>query len=313
MSENDLELDDEEQAALASLEGKMEHIRAALDGLNGKYHTGLFVWGEGGMGKSYTVLRHLQAMGAKHTVHNSRLSARGLVDALEAAPDDIHVIEDAETMFHDKKVAGVLRSALHSQSEEKPLKRIITWTTHQTQTRFVFTGSIVIISNLNLADQQPEIRALKTRISVLRLDVTNDELLALMKRTCADGFQFGNDRMTPTETWQVARYIRQELALLQRPIDLRLLINGFKDYLQWRNLEAGSLHWGDLVKGRIREGVHSDAVGRRERIARDRTLASELSRMNISTREKIERFMQNGHYKSYESAERAYYRRLHFG
>ena len=254
MSDRDLALDADDKAALLKLDRKLEHIRAAVMGLTGHYHTGLFLWGEGGTGKSYTIFEELRNQKAKYVLHNSRLTARGLVDALEP-PDDIHLIEDAETMFEDKKSAGVLRSALHSQSKAKPPERIVTWGAFGTNVRFVFTGSIIIISNSNLAEQRPEIRSIKTRINVLRLDVANDELLAMMKKICGDGFRYGRDYMAPTECWSVATYIRDSLSELQRPLDLRLLTNGFRDFLQWKNDESGALHWNDLLAARLREAV----------------------------------------------------------
>ena len=75
----------------------------------------------------WTVLETLQQLKAKYVYHNSRMTGRGLVDALELNPSDLHVIEDAESMLDDKRSWGVLRSALWSQSKKKPPERPITW------------------------------------------------------------------------------------------------------------------------------------------------------------------------------------------
>ena len=101
-------------AAIQGLEAKLDHIRDTVRGVVKTFHTGLFLHGEGGTSKSYTVLKELQALRAKYVLHNTRLTGRGLVDALKRAPTDIHVIEDAETLLDDKKSFGVLRSALWS-------------------------------------------------------------------------------------------------------------------------------------------------------------------------------------------------------
>ena len=172
-------------------------------------HTGLFLSGAGGVGKSHTVIDELHAQRAKYVLYNSRLTARGLVDVLAANPDDIILIEDAETLFRDPKSAGVLRSALCSLSPAKPMERSITWKVGGKHIQFIFTGSIIVISNSDLTDELPEIQAMKTRVTVLRLDVTNDELLALMKKICGDGYQFGDEFMSPAECWEVAKFIRQ--------------------------------------------------------------------------------------------------------
>ena len=297
-------------AALKSFDSKMTHIKAAVEGLIRHFHTGLFLWGEGGTGKSYAVFEELRRLRAKYVVHNSRLTARGLADALERAADDIHVCEDCESMFADKKTAGVLRSALHSQSTAKPPERLVTWNAFRSNIEFIFRGAVIIISNSNLTQQIPEIRAIKTRISVLQLDVTNAELLALMKKIASDGFPYGDDFMTPSKCWQVAAAIQDRLSELRRPLDLRLLSNSFRDYLQWKNDASGSLHWTDLLHGRINEVVHPAANRRADRIAEEKRLAHALSNLKISRKERIRCFKANGNFTSLAAAERAYYRRL---
>ena len=201
----------EEKANLESLEGKLTHVKDNVKGVVKQFHTGLFLSGEGGTSKSYTVLNELQKLRAKYVYHNTRLTARGLVDSLERSPTDIHFIEDAETLMEDKKTFGVLL-ALWSQSRKKPPEREITWTAFKTTIRFIFTGGIIIISNRNLADEIPEIRAIKTRINVLSIDVSSEEIRALMKKICLEGYIYGPDYMTPDECWEVATFVIDRLA-----------------------------------------------------------------------------------------------------
>ncbi len=244
----------DEQAHLSRLDVKLDHVRDAVRGVVKEFHTGLFLHGEGGTSKSYTVLGELEKLKCKAVIHNSRLTARGLVDVLQASPTDIHVVEDAETLMDDKKSFGVLRSALWSQSTEKPIVRPVTWGSYGSAIRFNFTGGLIIISNANLADSIPEIRAIKTRITALRIDVSPEEIKALMAQICHRGFTFGGHEMSVRQCLDVRNFIIEELARLQRPLDLRLLVNGFRDYLQH---EAGHSknHWTDLLRGRMVEST----------------------------------------------------------
>ncbi len=299
-----------EQAALQSFDKKMEHIRVKVCGVVMHYDVGMFLWGEGGHGKSHTVINELERLEAKYVLHNSRLTARGLVDALEQFPSDVHVIEDAETLLDDKKASGVLRSALHSQSTAKPSVRTITWGAFQTQIRFSFTGGIIVISNSNLAQQIPEIRAIKSRITVLHMDVSNEELLALMKRICLKGFRYGSDVMCSDECWEVASAIKQQLHLLQRPLDLRLLNNSFRDYVQWKNGDSGKLHWRDLLVGRMKEAVTPQRSRREDRIAEEARLAAQIDAMPICKWEKLRLWIEQTTHKTPQGAERSFYRRL---
>jgi hypothetical protein len=193
--------------------------------------TGFYLWGDGGTSKSYTVLDELQKLKANYVIHNSRMTGRGLVDALQRLPTSVHVIEDCETIFDDKRAWGVLRSALWSQSKKRPMERDISWTAFNTDIRFTFTGGVILIGNRRL-ETIPELAALATRITVLQLVATFAEVAALMRSVALEGFAFGQDFVTPKECTQVAEYIIDRMHALDRPLDMRTYVNGVKDYLQ---------------------------------------------------------------------------------
>lgn len=272
----------EEKKGLATLEGKLSLIRDGVRGIAKEFHTGLVLHGEGGTSKSYTVLDELQKLKTKYVYHNTRLTARGLVDMLEKYKNDIHLIEDAETLLDDKKSFGVLRSALWSQCKQKPPIRDITWTAFKTTIRFQFTGGIIIISNVNLADSIPEIRAIKTRINVLGIDVSNDEIRALMKQICLDGYRYGDDYLTPDECWEVCVRIVERLAILQRALDLRLLMNGFRDFLQWRTDNSRN-HWHNLLESRMQQKPVFKYKSRAEIKADEARIAADIYTRGLST------------------------------
>ena len=296
-------LTSQEKEHLELLKSKLDHIGDAVKGIVKHFHTGLFLYGEGGTGKSYKVLETLRALQAKYVYHNTRLTARGLVDALERAPSDIHFIEDAETLLDDKKSFGVLRAALWSQSRKKPPEREITWTAFKTTIRFIFTGGIIVISNANLAEEIPEIRAIKTRINVLRLDLSAEELLALMKKLCLEGYQYGEDYMSPDECLEVSNFIVTKLGELSRPLDLRLLVNGFKDFLQWKSGNSIK-HWTELLLGRISE--RPSVIRRSEKKAAESQIALQINNMDIPYQQKIVLWEQ----KTGLKGERSFFRAL---
>jgi hypothetical protein len=279
-----IELTNEEREHLANLRKKLTHVKDAVRGVAKDFHTGLLLHGEGGTGKSYTVLEELQKLKAKYTYHNARITGRGLVDALARAPADVHLIEDAETLMDDKKAWGVLRSALWSQSKEKPPEREITWTAFRTTIRFVFTGGIIVISNSNLADSKPEIRALKARVGNLCLDINNNEIRAMMKSICREGYRYGEDCLTPDECWEVGQFIIDKLGALHRNLDLRLLLNGFRDYLQWKTGHAVN-HWNVLLEGRMQERVVYR--GRAEQKAEESRTALKIHKLKMPGGKKV--------------------------
>src|SRR5205085_11641886 len=112
--------------ALESLERKFQVVRDCTTAVAKGFKTGLFLYGAGGVGKSFTVLNHLKQLDAPHVLHNSRMTAKGLFLALKHAPDVIHVLEDMERLTKDADAQGVLRSALWAQPGHD---RVVTWTT----------------------------------------------------------------------------------------------------------------------------------------------------------------------------------------
>jgi hypothetical protein len=283
--ETELELTDAEREHLHNLEEKFKHIRDAVRGCVKDYHTGVCLHGEGGTGKSFTVAEELQSLKAKYVLHNSRLTGRGLVDALERAPSDLHVVEDAETLLGDRRAWGVLRSALHSQSKAKPPVRWITWEAWRVYKHFPFTGAIIILSNREISSFAPELRALKTRIPSLRLDVSGSEIRAMMKKIALNGYAYGPDYMAPVECMAVVNHIISRLEGMQRPLDLRLLNQGFHCYLQHKNGDA-NLHWHVLLDGILQQQILY--LGRAEQKAEESRIALEIHKLkNMPIKQKL--------------------------
>jgi hypothetical protein len=111
----------------------------------------------------------------------------------------------------------------------------------------------IIVANRDMP-HSPEWDALRTRVNVLHINIDYDQIVALMKKICLDGFEFGDDWMEAKECWEVAMFIFDYLDALERKrrLDLRLLPKAFKKYLAWRNGDS-PIHWHDLVMQLITE------------------------------------------------------------
>jgi hypothetical protein len=298
----ELKLSDEDEARLQDLKPKLKLVRDRVRGVAQSLHTGLYLWGEGGTSKSYTVLDELKKRKADYVVHNSRMTGRGLVDTLQRLPSTVHVIEDCESIFDDKKAWGVLLSALWSQSQKRPMEREITWTAFNVPIHFVFTGGIILIANRQL-ETIPELAALASRITVLQLVATFAEVAALMRSVALEGFTFGLDFVTPKECMAVAEYVIDRMRSRDRPLDMRVYSNGVKDYLQCKTGHSDT-DWKDLIETRLRRTT----LLRERRVdvkAREQGIALELSQMDVGPEERLRLWKeQTG------KSERAYWRRL---
>src|SRR5262249_15093978 len=100
---------------LASLERKLHLVRDLVTAVARGYHTGLYLYGTGGGGKSFAVTEHLKRLDVPYRLYNSRMTAKGLFKELGKAPDAVFVLEDMERMVTDRDAQGVLRSALWAQ------------------------------------------------------------------------------------------------------------------------------------------------------------------------------------------------------
>jgi hypothetical protein len=304
-----LALSREDEAALESLEPKLELIRSRVGGVAQHYHTGFYLWGEGGTSKSYTVLEELKARRADFILHNSQMTGRGLVDELQRLPTSIHVLEDCESMLDDRRAWGVLRSALWSQSRKRPPEREISWTAFKTPIRFIFTGGVILIANRSL-DNIPELRALGTRMAVLQFVATFAEVAALMRKVALQGYDFGLDYVSPRECWEVAEFVIGRLRGLGRPLDMRVYVNGVRDYLQDK-CGHSKVGWQDLIETRLRQAT----VFRERRadvVARERQIALEISQTNVPPAERLRLWRERTRSPRHPEgkSERAYWRRL---
>jgi hypothetical protein len=280
-------------AALASLEMKLKLVRTRVNGVVKGDQTGFYLFGAGGLGKSFTVLSHLDSLKVSYKVFNSRMTAKGLSRALRSAPDAVHVLEDMERLTRDRDAQGVLRSALWAQPGHD---RIVTWTTDRGgEERFVFRGGVVLLANSPLGNL-PELRALATRIAVLELEVSDAELAALMRDLAAKGYQRdGRTVLEPAKCLEVTDYLVQECHAAGCPLNLRLLTNC---YLGRLLCEAGDsyLSWQDLVGSRVREADrvrrHPAGLSQEEEKARRREILREILAQTSRPAEQLRLFQE---------------------
>ena len=239
---------------LASLEAKQRLIRDRTRGVAEGYSNGFYLWGPGGVAKSYTVETTLREVGRPYRLTNSRVTGKGLFTLLRDLPDVVHVLEDVETLFADKTAPGVLRSALWGlPGQGGKQERVVTWQTATERQDFIFTGGVVLVANAALADV-PELRAVKTRIPCLAFQPSNEEIAAKMRDIARRGHAHGRRRLTPRECLEVAEEIIARSQRLERPLDLRLLVNTFQDRIQ-HEAGAAETDWRDLLDSRMKERV----------------------------------------------------------
>jgi hypothetical protein len=239
---------------LDELEKKFQIVRDYTQSVAQGRTTDFYLFGAGGCGKSYTVTRQLKELDVPYKAYNSRMTGRGLFNALERFADAIHLLEDMEGLFRDGGARGVLRSALWGDGPTRaagPIERQVTWTTFRMEHSFVFTGGLIMIGNRPFGDL-PELEAVKTRIAYMQLTISDNEIMALMRHIASEGYGNAEERMDAPECLDVCEHVIGQCRGLNRMLDMRMLVNSFEDYLQWRDCRSGC-HWRDLVSARVKE------------------------------------------------------------
>jgi hypothetical protein len=241
-----------DQNQLVEYENQLSKVRDFVRGVAQGWTTGFYLWGDGGISKTWTVLDELERSKMAYITTNSRLTGRGLVDLLSTYPSVVHVFEDMETLLKDKLAAGVLRSACWSGD-----KRVVTWRTAHDTTEFTFTGGIIFIMNCPL-DDLPELQALKTRIAHLHLSPSTEQIIAKMRSIAAQGYTHvlrgKSMSLSPVQAYGVCEYVVAKCVTLGCKPCLRMLVNAFHDRLQCDAGESSS-DWTDMIDSRMKQKV----------------------------------------------------------
>jgi len=146
----------------------------------------LIVTGEGGLGKTYTVMSTMDEVGATsddYTVVKGFSTARGLYNTLYDNNGKTIIFDDCDSVLDNKVSLNILKSALDSYDT-----RTITWSSMKSSkdeypNSFDFTGNIIFISNKSSKDID---NAILTRSLVVDLSMTSTEKIERMSTIIND-------------------------------------------------------------------------------------------------------------------------------
>ncbi len=215
---------------------------------------GLFIFGAGGgLGKSETVRRTLGKEGITPVTINSHATALGMYQTLyENRSGKVIFIDDADSMYSDMKVLGLLRSALWGSP------RMVTYTSSQLPEElpqsFVFESAIIMAAN-EIPKKSAAFKATLSRIDTFELKASNEEVLEFMR---VIALEKGYPGVLSSEVMAVIDFFESEAG--NRQLSLRLLELSCKKVLYAR--EVG-LDWRDLVRTQLHtlgERTFSDEV-----------------------------------------------------
>lgn len=163
---------------LISINQKLSNLTKFVDGVALGVLGGLIIDGEPGVGKTHTVLSHLEK---NHPIVKvTRLS--GSITPLAAyhtmgdnsEKGNVIIFDDCDSIFMDGGSLNNLKAAVDTR-----INRIVTWGSSSMKVMypsFQFSGGIIILTNANF--NSPHFKALLDRIHVFELRISQEEKIA---------------------------------------------------------------------------------------------------------------------------------------
>lgn len=246
-----------------SLEEKQAILAHMVRLVARRISNGLFVAGNGGVGKSKIISETLTAEGIAPVLINSHITPLSLYQTLYQYRDDQVIwLDDADSIYPNLRILGLLRSALWGQGE-----RIVTYTSTQVigmPSSFVFNGRIICCANTLPGARNDAFQAVLSRIDVFQLTASNEEVVELMRSLATKGYE----ALSPEECHEVVDFIAQ--AGGTRQLSLRLYEPSLKKVVYAR---ANHTDWRELVRCQL------DQIGVKENVPAPTTRAVLFSHM----------------------------------
>ena len=239
-----------------------------VSGVINRRHNGLYVWGETGVGKTFSIEESLEAAQARGLRNYRKLEGKctpiGLFELARDYPDHILFIDDDPMLVQDRLSQQILLHLCGDGRHDPETGRNVRSVTNvksKGRDRCQFTGSVIITNNVRLANM-PVLRALQGRIRTYHFRPTTSELVAML-RHLAETIE--SPEVDFEERKEICEFIIAECEHSQQQLDLRLLKHAVSDYIQWKRGEV-KIHWRQLVVSSLQDHFSpAPAVTREDR------------------------------------------------
>ena len=250
------------------------------------YYPGLYLFGRPGTGKTFTVLRTLEACGLTPVYHRGHITSLGLFQMIDENSESVIVLDDVAAIFGMPIALQILLAALGRAPEDAagPLRnpRIVCYKRQGVEQRVPFDGGLIVISNVELHDDNSILAAFKSRADAVNYDPTDAQLASLMLDIAEKGYRLGEWTLSPEECREVALFLIEESLRIKHRLDLRIFIDkSLPKRVQHGNGDCDT-HWKDLVRMSLEERLVEPhhppprVEGRVARLARETALALDI-------------------------------------
>lgn len=208
-------------------------IKKYIKGLVAGYSNSLIVVSPAGYGKTELVLERMKELNYNENSHykyiNNYITPVELYKILEEMKNmkkpQILILDDVEQILADKKIVGILKSALWQMPNGK---RKVCWVsgTHKIDKQeFEFEGKIIFLLN-EFSKKKSIVGALKDRSFYYEMTMSNDEIIELLKKRIKKPYF----NIPFEQRKKILKFIVNNITK-QTNLSLRILPKAFQTYL----------------------------------------------------------------------------------
>ena len=261
-------------------------LESAVQSVVTGFSPAMFLWGPPGLGKSHVLTTLLDGLAAKGWIHHTAYSTpKALMLSIAESPTAIHVFEDCERMLKTDLSASILRAACGAPADRV---RYVTWETANERFKIKFLGSVVIVTNQNLAKLSGPMQGVASRFRPIKWDMTLEErcsiILDLGKRSATKGGM----ALTPKECTKVAKRLIEMVSesQLEFDLDIRLFTEHALPAFAQAKAHPG-LNWEDLMMAKLMGSAQTVEETQQDRTRRLEQLAQAIDLEGGNTKSKI--------------------------
>jgi hypothetical protein len=199
----------------------------------------LFVTGEGGIGKTYTINSMIAAEELEEDEDYVKIKGhctpRALFNTIKEHQDKLLIFDDCDSILRDPTSENIIKAIIDTYD-----KRIVKWLSRDREERVLFTGSVIFLSNMN---RDKVDQAILSRSIMVDLYMTPKEKIERMTYILPTMKEAPG--LSMTDKWEVLNLIDRYKNTLQ-DLNLRTLIKAMLIFEKKRSL--------NLVKYQILNG-----------------------------------------------------------
>jgi len=235
-------------STLKELRSKQSLIKDRIRGVVRGKANGIYLHGRPGVSKTHLVRTTLEALGQRYAYSNGHVTPMGLFDLIVENPHSVIVLDDVSSIFDQPKALQILLAALGT-SHDGSRTRAVRYKQAKIDSTVLFDGSIIAISNLQLAGHTSQILgALQDRVHVLAYEPTDEEVEAVIYEIAGTSPR----DVESLDALEVARFLLEACREFGVRPSIRLFVDkALPDFCLWKNDNTES-HWHDLVRSSVR-------------------------------------------------------------